>query len=185
MSDTLALFGRAERERLRRFVIAWEKRLALDRKHVATLRARLEATACVSDEAIPADLVTLHSQVRVRDIETGRPFVWTVVLPSDEDVLTTARSPSSWSGATLLGRREGDEFEWSTRGGSRRVRIEEVMYQPKGMVGVRREVGQSHQSGGEAGQCEVDHKQSRSPGERTSRHRAVERGVVGSKEAQI
>ena len=185
MSDTLALFGRAERERLRRFVIAWEKRLALDRKHVATLRARLEAAARVSDEAIPADLVTLHSQVRVRDIESGRAFYWTVVLPSDEDILTTARSPSSWSGATLLGRRVGDEFEWSTRGGSRRVRIEEVIYQPKGMVGFRQRVAGLHQPGGEAGQCAVDHKQSRSLGERTSRHRAVERSLVGSKEAQI
>jgi hypothetical protein len=51
-----------------------------------------------------------------------------------------ARSPLSWSGATLLGRREGDEFEWRTRAGGRRVRIETVMFQPKVTVGARRKI---------------------------------------------
>jgi regulator of nucleoside diphosphate kinase len=161
VSDTLALLGAAERERLGRFVEAWESRLALDGKHVATLRARLQAATTMSDGATPANVVTLHSQVRVRDIETGREFVWTVVLPPDEEILKTARSPSSWSGAALLGRRQGDELDWPSRHGSRRVRIEAVLYQPHAVSGsavreakrasrARREVrtGRAQSSGG-------------------------------------
>jgi len=128
---TSALFGWNDRERLRRFLTAWESRLALDGEHVARVRARLEDGAGVSADEVPAEFVTLHSQVRVRDIKTGRVFEWTVYLPSIEEVAETARSPLSWTGATLLGRRVGEEFEWRSRSGSRRVRIESVMSQPK------------------------------------------------------
>lgn len=131
MRATSALFGWNDRERLRRFLTAWESRLALDGEHVARVRARLEDGAGVSGDEVPAEFVTLHSQVRVRDIKTGRVFEWTVYLPSIEEVAETARSPLSWTGATLLGRRAGEEFEWRSRSGSRRVRIESVMSQPK------------------------------------------------------
>ena len=131
MRATSALFGWNDRERLWRFVTAWENRLALDAEHIARVRARLEYGVGVSADDLPAEFVTLHSQVRVRDIKTGRVFEWTVYLPSNEEVAETARSPLSWAGATLLGRRAGEEFEWRSRSGSRRVRIESVMSQRK------------------------------------------------------
>jgi len=131
MSKASALFGRAERERLRRYVSAWDNKLALDTQHIAAIRARLEGASIASTDPLPADVVTLDSQVCLSDLTSGRTFVWTVILPADEDVERSARSPLSWSGATLLGRREGDEFEWLTRTGGRRVRIESVMFQPK------------------------------------------------------
>jgi regulator of nucleoside diphosphate kinase len=140
MSKASVLFGRGERERLRRYVTAWNNKLALDAQHIAAIRARLESASVASTDQLPADVVTLDSQVCVRDLTSGRTFVWTVILPADEDVENSARSPLSWSGATLLGRREGDEFEWLTRAGSRRVRIESVMFQPKVAGGARRKV---------------------------------------------
>ena len=140
MSKASALFGWDERERLRRYVTIWENKLALDTQHIAAVRARLESALIASTDRLPADVVTLDSQVYVRDLTSGRTFVWTVFLPTDEDVEKSARSPLSWSGATVLGRREGDEFEWRTRAGSRRVRIETVMFEPKVTGGARRKV---------------------------------------------
>ena len=146
MNKACALFGRGERERLRRYLTAWDNKLALDTQHIAAIRARLESASISSTAQLPADVVTLDSQVCVRDLTTGRTFVWTVILPADEDVEKSARSPLSWSGATLLGRREGDEFEWPTRGGSRRVRIETVMFQPKVTGGGRRKARKPRRS---------------------------------------
>jgi hypothetical protein len=109
MSKAHTLFGWRERERLRRYLIAWDNKLALDTKQIAAIRARLETASVVSTDELPAD----------------------------EEVEKTARSPLAWSGATLLGRRQGDEFEWRSRGGSRRVRIEAVMPQSKAMDNAR------------------------------------------------
>lgn len=140
MSKASALLGRGERERLRQYVTVWDNKLALDTQHIAAVRARLESASINSTDRLPPNVVALDSQVCVRDLISGRTFVWTVMLPADEEVEKSARSPLSWSGATLLGRREGDEFEWPTRAGSRRVRIEAVMLQPKVAAGVRRKI---------------------------------------------
>lgn len=184
MRETSARFSWSERERLKRFVTAWESRLRLDGEHVAALRARLEAAAVVSADEVPADLVTLHSQVRVRDIETGRTFIWTVFLPPDEEVANTARSPLSWSGATMLGRRLGDEFEWRSRGGSRRVRIEAVLFQPKVAQRAHPKVGESHETDRKLVQCTVSRRPSPRPGKLRSQRRGANEYGIGSRADQ-
>jgi regulator of nucleoside diphosphate kinase len=182
VSETSARLSCSERERLKRFVTAWENRLTVDGEHVAALRARLESASVVSAAEVPGDLVTLHSQVLVRDIESGRTFFWTVFLPADEEVATTARSPLSWSGATMLGRRSGDEFEWRSRSDSRRVRIEAVLFQPKATQGDRSEVGDSRAARREPAQCTVGRRQSSESGKRSSKQRAA--NAIGSEAAR-
>jgi regulator of nucleoside diphosphate kinase len=123
--------GCRDRVRLCRFIGAWEERLTRDREQIAKLRARVRASVAVPAEEVPPTVVTMNTQVRVRDLDSGHAFVWTVSLPPDDEVAVTARSPFSWSGATLLGAREGDELQWKSRRGLRRVRIEAVLFQPE------------------------------------------------------
>ncbi len=131
MSETPKLIGYRDRARLCRFIEAWEERLTRDRKQIAKLRARMHAAVAAPSDEVPPTVVTLNTQVRVRDLDSGCTFVWTVMLPPDDEVAVTARSPFSWSGATLLGAREGDELQWESRRGPRRVRIEAVLFQPE------------------------------------------------------
>jgi regulator of nucleoside diphosphate kinase len=131
VSEKPMLIGCRDRVRLRRFIVAWEDRLTRDRKQIATLRARLRAAVAVPPGEVPPTVVTMNTQVRVRDLDSGRAFVWTVILPADDEVAVTAGSPFSWCGATLLGAREGDELQWESSRGLRRVRIEAVLFQPE------------------------------------------------------
>jgi regulator of nucleoside diphosphate kinase len=131
VSESPGLIGCRDRVKLSRFIEAWEKRLTRDRKQIARLRARVRAAVAPLADEVPPTVVTMNTQVRVRDLDSGRTFDWTVTLPPDDEVAVTARSPFSWSGATLLGAREGDELQWESRRGPRRVRIEAVLFQPE------------------------------------------------------
>lgn len=125
------LIGVRDRGRLKRYVAAWEAKLSRDAEHLAKVRARLRSCVELIEDSVPATLVTIGSQVRVRDLESGKSFVWTVVLPPDEEVALTARSPLSWSGATLIGAHEGEELLLDSSAGPRKVRIEAVLFQPE------------------------------------------------------
>ena len=82
--------------------------------------------AWCSEDEVPSDVVTLQSQVRVRDHETGIASDYTVVSPAQADVSSGHVSVLAPLGTALLGYREGDEVEWQMPGGFRRLRIERV-----------------------------------------------------------
>jgi transcription elongation GreA/GreB family factor len=84
----------------------------------------------IDDDAQPKSLAVMYSQVRVRNLKSGRTHVQTVALPPDAEVLASRRALSSWAGPLLLGAREGDEVQWLNGGALERLRIEKVLCQP-------------------------------------------------------
>jgi regulator of nucleoside diphosphate kinase len=97
-----------------------------DHEHLLDLREELEQAWIVAAEEIPADVVTLQSEVRVRDSETGISSDYTLVSPAQADVRSGHVSVLAPLGTALLGYREGDEVEWQMPGGVRRLQIERV-----------------------------------------------------------
>ena len=102
-----------------------------DREHVESLRRALNRAGVVRSDDIPADVVTLQSRVRVRDLDYAAAATYTLVLGAEEPTASTAVSVMSPIGTALLGRREGDEFGAWVGDGLRRFRIEDVVYQPE------------------------------------------------------
>ena len=100
-----------------------------DREHVEALGRKVNAATVVSSDDIPADVVTLHSRVRVLDLDGAGDATYTVVM--DGQASTTAIPVMSPIGVALLGRREGDETEYWLDSDLRRLRIEDVLYQPE------------------------------------------------------
>ena len=109
-----------------------------DREHLLDLSVELDRAHVVRDDEVPADVVTLQSQVRVRDPETGMPSNYTVVSPAQADVSSGHVSVLAPLGTALLGYREGDEVEWQMPGGIRRLWIERVI-QPQPLPADRSE----------------------------------------------
>ena len=85
------------------------------------------------------DVVTMHSTVRVRDVDSGTSMVYTLVFPVEADIEQQRISVLAPIGTALLGFRTADIFEWKTPGGTRRLQIEEVLLQPEaaGVGGLR------------------------------------------------
>lgn len=81
------------------------------------------ATVLPSAE-MPADVVSIGSEVRFRDETTGREQTVTVVLPEDADIARGRVSVLTPIGAALIGLAAGASIGWETREGeARRLRV--------------------------------------------------------------
>ena len=98
-----------------------------DRSHIEDLQGEVERASVVAVDDLAADVVTLRSQVRVRDMQTGESRQYTVVSPLQADLASGHISVLAPLGTALLGYREGDEVYWQMPGGPRRLQIEKVM----------------------------------------------------------
>ena len=92
----------------------------------------LEDADVVDASGIPADVVTMRARIRVADPAGGEPMDWALCYPQDADISKGMISVLSPAGASLLGRKVGEEVSWLRRdGGESRLRIVEMLYQPE------------------------------------------------------
>jgi regulator of nucleoside diphosphate kinase len=97
-----------------------------DETHLRQLEGELERATVFQWDETPKDVVTMHSEVRVFDLESGEGTLYTLVFPSEADIAAKRISVLAPLGTALLGFREGDTVEWIMPGGKRRLRIESV-----------------------------------------------------------
>ena len=107
---------------------SWNKK---DRGCLTMLEKELEWAHAVPPQEIPGDVVTMNSQARVKDLHSKEEMVFTLVFPADADYERGKVSVLAPIGTALLGYRAGDTVEWEVPGGVRRLKIEQVLYQPE------------------------------------------------------
>ena len=95
------------------------------------LRCKVERAVPVPTDEIPPDLVTMLSRVIVVDVGTGRRREIAVVYPEDVDPAASRVSVLEALGTALFGASVGETIECDTGEGRRRLRIEEMIYQPE------------------------------------------------------
>lgn len=108
----------------------------LGQKHPAppmldALERQLDQAVVVKPEEVPPDVVTMNSRVRVSDPATQEALDLTLVFPSMTAIDEGRISVLAPMGLALLGSREGELIEWSTPRGTRRLRVERVVFQPE------------------------------------------------------
>ena len=97
-----------------------------------SLNALLDDADIVPQQQVPADVVTMNTQVTVEDLQDGTRRKLTVCYPENADPNTGFVSVLSPIGTALLGRRIGEETEWTTPTGAvQRLRILELLFQPE------------------------------------------------------
>jgi regulator of nucleoside diphosphate kinase len=102
-----------------------------DPAQVKMLETELDRAVIVSPFVISPDVVTMHSRVRVRDLNANQDSTYTLVFPRDADFNQGKISVLAPVGTAILGSRVGDVIEWKVPGGFRKLRIAEVLYQPE------------------------------------------------------
>lgn len=90
------------------------------------LQDELKRAVILDSSALPPEVVSLHSHVRLRDLETGEVESWTLTHPDHADAAKERLSILAPVGTGILGFSEGDEVDWETPGGLRRLKIEQV-----------------------------------------------------------
>lgn len=116
-------------ERKLRWLLRQSEESMRDQTHLQELQSELERALILRAEEVPADVITMHSQVRVLDLESRHRSDYTVVFPLESDISARRISVLAPLGTALLGFREGDDVEWMMPGGMRRLRVESV-HQP-------------------------------------------------------
>lgn len=101
------------------------------RKDLQMLARELERAEIVSSRDIPPDVVTMNSKVVLRDLGTSEETTYVLVFPRDANIDAGAISVLAPVGTAILGYARGDVVEWPVPSGVRRIRIEEVLYQPE------------------------------------------------------
>lgn len=86
----------------------------------------------VPQTAIPPDVVTMNSRVKIRDAATGQIKDLTLVYPKDANPDTGCVSVLAPIGSALLGLHIGQTIEWPLPGGrTKRITVVELCYQPE------------------------------------------------------
>ena len=93
---------------------------------LAQLKGRLADLSMVSMDNIPADRVSLGSQVAVVDLDTDEEFRYELVVSEDVDAAAGKVSTGSPIGRALMGARVGDEVSVHTPLGEREFEIREL-----------------------------------------------------------
>jgi regulator of nucleoside diphosphate kinase len=101
------------------------------RKDLESLEEELDNAEIVSSKDIPADVVTMNSKVVFRDLDTSETMTYVLVFPRDANIDAGAISVLAPVGTAILGYAKGDIIEWPVPAGFRRLRIEEIIYQPE------------------------------------------------------
>jgi len=102
-----------------------------NREHVEHLEAELDRAHVVPPTEIPPDVVTMNSEIALRDQDTGEEMVYTLVFPGEANVSQRKLSILAPLGTAVLGYRAGDIIEWTVPGGTRRLEVQRVIYQPE------------------------------------------------------
>lgn len=98
----------------------------------AELENELSRAQIVEPEEVPDTIVTMNSTVKFRVESSSEVFSLDLVYPKDMDSSSSKISILAPVGSALLGLSQGDEIEWpKPGGGSLRVRVEEIVYQPE------------------------------------------------------
>jgi regulator of nucleoside diphosphate kinase len=99
---------------------------------VETLEDILDLARVVRPEKVPESVVTMNSRVLFEDVHTQEQGTVAISYPAEADASSGKISVLSPVGAALLGLAEGSEVELPLpHGGTRRIRILNVLYQPE------------------------------------------------------
>ena len=123
---------REDMQRLRTLVDGFKATSPSPTSNAAILEDELDRAHVVASKNVRSDVITLNSQVRVCDLDSGKIMEYELVFPN-----TKARSAADALsvlaplGTALLGYRTGDVIEWHVPKGKRRLKVLEVIYQPE------------------------------------------------------
>ncbi len=103
--------------------------------YLKMLSGELDRAIIIDEDSVPPDVITMNSEASLVDVDTGEEMLFTLVFPEEADAIQGKISVLAPIGTAMLGYRVGDDFEWDTPGGKRKIRVVKVVYQPEASGG--------------------------------------------------
>ncbi|MBT2303383.1 GreA/GreB family elongation factor [Variovorax paradoxus] len=104
----------------------------LDEKSHPGLEALLDAAEVLGSREVPADVVTMYSQVTIADVPSGQRHKLTLCYPKDAEPGAGLVSVLSPVGMSLIGLRLGAVASWTLPSGEEgHAEVLEILFQPE------------------------------------------------------
>jgi regulator of nucleoside diphosphate kinase len=100
-------------------------------QHLDELAAELDDAEVVISQEVPHEVITMNSTFRLFNLDTGETVVYTLVFPGEADSTKGKISILAPIGTAVLGYRVGDVVEWPVPAGLKRLKVDEIIYQPE------------------------------------------------------
>jgi regulator of nucleoside diphosphate kinase len=107
------------------------KRSGGEKESLTKLEKKLERAKVISSDKVPANLITMNSKVRIKKLDTRKEMTFQIVFPGDAKWYENRISVLAPVGMALIGYEAGDTVCWPVPAGIKKVRIEELLYQPE------------------------------------------------------
>ena len=121
-----------DQERLTKLIeITRERDNGVNLEYLNRLEEELDRAEAVGPSDVPPDVITMRSKVCLKDLDTGDEMVYSLVFPTEAKFDEGRISVLAPIGTAMLGYRRGDVIEWEVPSGVRRLKVEEVLYQPE------------------------------------------------------
>lgn len=137
VADRIIHVTAADMQRLRALIKEISGEDERDRPYLAVLADELKRATIMPPDAVPPDVVTMNSRIRLRD---GRQtWIMTLVFPEDADPEEGQISVMAPLGAAILGCRVGQRVTFRVPNGqTRSCEILSILYQPEAAGEVNR-----------------------------------------------
>lgn len=118
-------------ERLQELLSGTKDIIEKEEKVLHKLEGKLKRAEVVFWKEISHNVVTMNSQVRLREYSTKEELVLDVVFPDDMNPKRNHISVLTSLGTALIGQSVGDNIKLNQSTGIRRFNISEILFQPE------------------------------------------------------
>ncbi len=99
--------------------------------YLSNLERELDRAQLVASEKIPHNVITMHSKVLLRDIDSGEEMTYTLVYPNEANLMEDKISVLAPVGTAIIGLREKEAINWKIPSGMVRLEVKKILYQPE------------------------------------------------------
>jgi len=117
--------------RLRELILVARQFRKEEEKYLQELETELNRGKIIKSQDIPPDVITMNSEVHLRDLNTKEEITYRLVFPDHADANQGWVSILAPIGTALLGYRVGDIIEWKVPAGIAKLKVEKIIYQPE------------------------------------------------------
>ena len=125
------IINRLDYERIKKSIADAKLFKSVSPSDAEKLLNELNNAKIVEPEAIPSNVVTMNSIVKLSFLNNNKQITFQIVYPDKANVKENTISIFSPIATALIGYKVNEEIEWIVPAGLTRIRVDEIIYQPE------------------------------------------------------
>jgi regulator of nucleoside diphosphate kinase len=125
------LLNRLDHARITKSVNDARQSRSINQTEADKLLRELVSATIVEPEAMPPNVVTMNTIVKLSFLNNTRQVQFQIVYPDQADYTQNKISIFSPIATALIGYSVGDEIQWIVPAGITNIRIDDIIYQPE------------------------------------------------------